>query len=102
MGAKLWYLSCPAVSQISNFTVSSFTANVCEKNAAPIVDSYKFTIKRSINIKRETIPAPDCGIPVYSKPGIRQIGPSQSAKPDYTSQFPHLQEEPDIRNHGNQ
>jgi len=39
MGAKLWYLSCPAVSQISNFTVASFTASVCEKNAAPIVDS---------------------------------------------------------------
>ena len=41
MGAKLWYLSWPAVSQISNFTVASFTANVCEKKAAPIVDSYK-------------------------------------------------------------
>jgi hypothetical protein len=39
MGAKLWYLSCPAVSQISNFTVVSFTANVCVRNAAPIVDS---------------------------------------------------------------
>ncbi|CAA6673420.1 unnamed protein product [Spirodela intermedia] len=26
MGAKLWYLSCPAVSQISNLTVASFTA----------------------------------------------------------------------------
>ncbi|CAA7410649.1 unnamed protein product [Spirodela intermedia] len=36
MGAKLWYLSCPAVSQISNLTVASFTANVCEKNAAPM------------------------------------------------------------------
>lgn len=43
MGAKLWYLSCPAVSQISNFTVASLTATVCEKNAAPIVDSCGFT-----------------------------------------------------------
>jgi hypothetical protein len=41
MGAKLWYLSCPAVSQISNLTVSSLTAKVWEKKAAPIVDSYE-------------------------------------------------------------
>jgi hypothetical protein len=27
------------VSQISNFTVSSFTAKVCEKKAVPMVDS---------------------------------------------------------------
>jgi hypothetical protein len=39
MGAKLWYRSCPAVSHISNFTVSSLTARVCEKKAAPMVDS---------------------------------------------------------------
>nr|UBT01701.1 NAC transcription factor 97 [Litchi chinensis] len=36
IGAKLWYRSWPAVSHISNLTVASFTANVCEKNAAPI------------------------------------------------------------------
>jgi hypothetical protein len=41
MGAKLWYLSCPAVSQISNFTVSSLTDKVWEKKAAPMVDSFR-------------------------------------------------------------
>ena len=51
MGAKLWYLSCPAVSQISNFTVASFTANVWEKNAAPIVDSC-FTIDQINSAKQ--------------------------------------------------
>lgn len=55
MGAKLWYLSWPAVSQISNFTVASLTANVCEKNAAPIVDSYEkgYGKNQAPRIKRE-------------------------------------------------
>jgi hypothetical protein len=34
MGAKLWYRSCPAVSQISNFTVVSLRQTVCVKKAA--------------------------------------------------------------------
>nr|ACL53336.1 unknown [Zea mays] len=59
MGAKLWYRSCPAVSHISNLTVSSFTARVCEKKAAPMVDSWNstnwpFTNRRT----RLDLPAP--------------------------------------------
>ena len=34
MGAKLWYRSCPAVSQISNFTVVSSRHTVCVRKAA--------------------------------------------------------------------
>ena len=34
MGAREWYLSCPAVSQISNFTVTSSTHTVCVRKAA--------------------------------------------------------------------
>lgn len=34
MGAKLWYRSCPAVSQISNFTVVSSRHTVWVRKAA--------------------------------------------------------------------
>src|SRR4029434_7072152 len=34
MGARLWYRSCPAVSQISNFIVVSSRHTVCVRNAA--------------------------------------------------------------------
>ena len=34
MGAKLWYRSCPAVSQISNLTVVSSKQTVCVRKAA--------------------------------------------------------------------
>ena len=38
MGAREWYLSCPAVSQISNLTVVSSRQTVWVRNAAPMVD----------------------------------------------------------------
>ena len=38
MGAREWYLSWPAVSQISNFTVVSSRHTVWVRNAAPMVD----------------------------------------------------------------
>ena len=40
IGARLWYRSWPAVSQISNLTVVSSKHTVCVKKAAPIVDSW--------------------------------------------------------------
>lgn len=45
MGARLWYRSCPAVSQISNFTVVSSRHTDCARNAAgykkrSVIDHY--------------------------------------------------------------
>ena len=56
MGAKLWYLSCPVVSQVSNFTVASFIASAYEKNAAPIVDSCHH--KRQHKVKNSATQSP--------------------------------------------
>jgi len=47
------YLSCPAVSQISNFTVVSSKATVCVKNAAPMVGSCKNKQKNKHKTKSE-------------------------------------------------
>lgn len=50
MGARERYRSCPAVSQISNFTVESSNETVCVKNAAlsQVYGSTSPTLVRSV------------------------------------------------------
>lgn len=94
MGARLWYRSCPAVSQISNFTVVSSRHTDWARNAA-VHKGGKMT---GYHFATPSITALDFAPPQFSYrqftnfsyyllwlfPGTHQIGPWQNAEPGWT------------------
>lgn len=83
MGARLWYRSCPAVSQISNFTVVSSRHTDWARNAAGHKGGQVTTCSFETTTQPHTHTLHSLHL-LWWSPGTHQIVPWRNAAPGWT------------------